>query len=219
MEQRINQRLGSLRAVSEEGKPQRITGVAAVFYRADDPGTEYQLWGNVYERIAPEAFERAVSEDDVRALFNHRMDWLLGRRRAGDERNSLRIWVEDDGLHYDIEPSESQQYQDVVRMINRGDLSGSSFQFMVRSEDITRDTERDVIVRTLNDVSLIDVSPVTFPAYESTSAGVRCCRGVAMPEIERIIRAAHPTDDGQEVMEHYRRKLAVAELGILKKRG
>ena len=69
-----------------------ITGYAAVFHRADEPGTEYTLAKDLVERISPVAFNRAISEKhDARALFNHDPNMLLGRAGAGTQvRSELR---------------------------------------------------------------------------------------------------------------------------------
>ena len=83
---------------SDKGK--MITGYAAVFYRAANPGTQYQLMSDMYERIDRSAFNRALSEkDDARALFNHDPNFLLGRASAG----TLRMIVDDIGLRYEID--------------------------------------------------------------------------------------------------------------------
>lgn len=187
-EMRTNCAGGAIRMDGEGDEPQRIVGVASVFYDGT-PRTEYQLWSDVYERIASSAFDRAIREDDVRALFNHDSNELLGRYRAGNQdASTLRIWKEADGLHYSIEHSDGPVYQKVVDMLSRGDLDGSSFQFFVRSEEITRDTERGLIIRTITDVELLDVGPVTFPAYSATSSGLRSDRA-AQDQAERIRKA------------------------------
>jgi HK97 family phage prohead protease len=147
-----------------------IAGYAAVYHRADDPGTEYWLWpGEIVERIRPGAFDRAVREDDVRALFNHDPSRVLGRNGAG----TLRLSVDDVGLRYEIDPPDSAG--DVVEAIGRGDITGSSFGFM---PDVTTFREekrgdKSVTVVEREAVRLFDVSPVTFPAYESASVGLR----------------------------------------------
>ena len=59
--------------------PPVVVGYAALFYNAIDPGTEYLLYEDIVERIMPGCFDRACREDDVRALFNHNIDFVLGR--------------------------------------------------------------------------------------------------------------------------------------------
>jgi HK97 family phage prohead protease len=156
-----------------------IAGYASVFYRADDPGTEYWLWpGEIVERINPGAFDRAVREDDVRALFNHDPSRILGRNKAG----TLSLSVDAVGLRYEIDPPDSAG--DVVEAIRRGDITGSSFGFLPGVTTFREEKQdgKPVTIIERAAVSLLDVSPVTYPAYESASVGVR---GVGDPESVR----------------------------------
>jgi hypothetical protein len=74
-------------------------------------------------------------------------------------------------LRYEIDPPDTTAGRDIVESIKRGDVDGSSFGFMPKSQ--TWRKEGKILVRELNDVDLFDVSPVTFPAYNSTSVHVR----------------------------------------------
>jgi len=145
-----------------------LVGYAAVFYRKADPGTQYQLWQGLVERIAPAAFDRALKEkQDVRALFNHDSNFPLGRLGA----ETLRLLVNSKGLKYEIDLPDTQAGRDVAKSVERRDVPGSSFAFLTRKESFER--EGDLEVRSLLDVDLIDVGPVVFPAYKSTTAGLR----------------------------------------------
>lgn len=144
-----------------------IHGLAAVFYREEDSGTEYRLWENAVERIMPGAFDRAVQDDDVRALFNHDPSQILGRTKAG----TLRLSVDEQGLRYDVEPSEIRMYQDVLNMLKRGDIDGSSFSFVVTRETWLKEGDKEI--RQVEDLELYDVGPVTYPAYAATQAWAR----------------------------------------------
>ncbi len=151
-----------------ENQPAMITGYAAVFFRASDPGTEYELWDGFRERIMPGAFDRAIREQhDARALFNHGRDHLLGRVSA----RTLRLSVDATGLRYEIDVPDTTIGRDTLVSIDRGDLSGSSFAF-VPTRTVWVE-EGDVLIAQVEDLDLYDVGPVTFPAYESTSASVR----------------------------------------------
>lgn len=152
-----------------DGKPE-IVGYAAVYFRTDEPGTEYQMYSDLVERIMPGAFDRALREkQDVRALFNHNPENLLGRTVAG----TLTLSVDDRGLFYRFQPPDTTIGRDVLESINRGDLSGSSFAFTVARGGAEWHEENGVAVRILRDVNLFDVGPVTFPAYGATSTGTR----------------------------------------------
>ena len=148
-----------------------LVGYAAVFYREGESGTEYRLGTDVVERIAPTAFTRALAEKhDARALFNHDPNMLLGRAAAG----TLRLSTDARGLKYTIDLPDTQPGKDVAASIARGDLSGSSFSFAINGKDGQRfEKGKDVDVRHIQDVDLFDVGPVTYPAYEATSVGLR----------------------------------------------
>ena len=150
----------------EEGKPPVIAGYGAVFY--DGSGrTEYELWKGAVERILPGAFDRAVVEDDVVATFNHTANLVLGRKSAG----TLRLSVDSRGLAYEVDPPETGSARDVLALLRRGDVRGSSIIMLVTDEVWRK--ENSVRVREVRGEKLIDVGPATVPAYEGTSAGVR----------------------------------------------
>jgi HK97 family phage prohead protease len=154
-----------------DGKPM-IVGYAARYFDPADPGTEFALWDDVTERILPGAFDKAVREDDVRALFNHSPDMVLGRSTAG----TLRLSVDARGLRYEIDPPDTSTARDLLESLKRGDVSGSSFAFNIRGENVRKEAKPDGgfrYVRELTDVQLFDVGPVTYPAYPATDAGVR----------------------------------------------
>lgn len=172
METRTIEQRVELRA---DGDAKIITGYAAVFYRADDPGTQYPLWAGAVERVMPGAFDEALKSDDVRALFNHDENMLLGRNRSG----TLALSIDDVGLRYDVTlDPEDDDHMRVYRKLQRGDVDGSSFGFMIRGRDgqswtmETRDGV-EIEVRELRNVQLFDVGPVVFPAYPSSTSGTR----------------------------------------------
>ena len=146
-----------------------ISGYAAVFYDPTDPGTEYEMWEGCCERIAPGAFNRAIAEQqDVTCLFNHDGDAMLGRTTSG----TCRLSVDGVGLRYEADIPETTDAKDCAILIQRGDVSGSSFAFSARSVNwMTEDDGEEV--RVLIDVDLHDVGPVTHPAYTSTTTSAR----------------------------------------------
>lgn len=165
-----------------EGQPATIVGYAAVFYDEANAGTEYKFsgwWDDFAERIMPSAFDRAVKEDDVRALFNHDPNQILGRTAAG----TLALSVDKTGLRYEITPPDTDQARAVVEAIRRGDLTGSSFAFtadeVVFREIKDSKTDDVTVVREIHRASLFDVGPVTYPAYEATTTGVRAAGELA----------------------------------------
>jgi HK97 family phage prohead protease len=149
-----------------------LRGYAAVFYDPRRPaGTEYELFSDgelrVVERLDPHAFDRALRErQDVRALFNHEASQILGRTAAG----TLRLSVDATGLRYEVDLPTSPPGQVVAEAVRRGDVTGSSFAFIPTREDWTEQGE--LVIVTVRDLDLFDVGPVTYPAYNGTSAGL-----------------------------------------------
>lgn len=150
------------RAAAE--KPAVVRGYAAKFDTLSEPMFGFR------EQIAPGAFA-GVLEDDVRALFNHDPNHVLGRTSAG----TLRISQDDTGLLYEVELPDTQVARDLVTSIERGDVSQSSFAFRIAPNGDTWDENEDgVIIRTITKFGrLYDVSPVTYPAYPDATAGMR----------------------------------------------
>lgn len=151
---------------------EKIAGYAAVFYDGTER-SQFDIFGDgeYIERIMPMAFDRALKEkQDVRALFNHAPDHLLGRSTSG----TLKLYTDKTGLRYEIDPPDTQVGRDTLTSIRRGDLSGSSFAFRVKAQ-AWREEERNgttVAIRELEDLDLLDVGPVTFPAYEGATTEV-----------------------------------------------
>jgi HK97 family phage prohead protease len=175
---------GSVRVEERGTEPPYVTGVAAPFFRAGDANTEYQLYEQVFERIMPGAFDRALRECDVRALFNHDPNFVLGRREAG----TMELWVDDVGLRYRIKMPDTYAARDVVASIKRGDVTGSSFSFIPYPDGtVLVHTADGRLVRELRSVQLFDVGPVTFPAYEATSTAARAAEdlGAVRAEVEQ----------------------------------
>ncbi len=152
------------------GGEKRIVGLAAVYYDGS-PGTEFELWPGMVERILPGAFD-GVLGDDVRGLFNHDPSQVLGRRTA----ETLLLSATERGLQYEITPGDTQAGRDTVTSIQRRDVQGSSFSFSMEGdgEAVFRELGDDLTVREIVKIGrLFDVGPVTFPAYEATSTGLR----------------------------------------------
>jgi HK97 family phage prohead protease len=157
-----------LKVERKKDEPAQITGHAAVFDQLSEN------LGGFFERIAPGAFVEAIEKDDVRALFNHDPNFILGRNRSG----TLKLTEDTRGLAVAITPPDNQTIRDlVVAPIERGDVSQMSFGFTVRpnGQDWAKDDDGRTI-RTLKRVRLFDVSPVVFPAYSQTDVAMRAWR-------------------------------------------
>jgi len=162
MERRYNQT-----HIRSEGN--KISGYASVFFDGT-PETEFKMWKDgPVERMSKTAFNRAIDErHDVRALYNHNPDNLLGRTSAG----TLHITTDAKGLRYSIPfDANDADHVRVKSKLDRGDLTGSSFAFQITGDEWSKEDGKEV--RTITDVSLVDVGPVTYPAYEGATASTR----------------------------------------------
>lgn len=154
-----------LRIERREGKAPMLAGHAAVFNQLSEN------LGGFREQIKPGAFSDAVLADDVRALFNHDRNFVLGRSTSG----TLRMREDDVGLAVEIDVPDTASVRDqVLAPIERGDVSQMSIGFQVKpgGQDWAEDDEGRLI-RTLTSVRLFDVSPVTFAAYPQTDVAIR----------------------------------------------
>ena len=162
-----------LRAEQSETNLPAIVGYAALFDVTADLG-----W--VTESIAKGAFRESLErKDDVRALFNHDPNFVLGRSKAG----TLDLVEDDKGLRVKILPPDTTLGRDIVKSIERGDISQMSFGFYIDSE-IASYPESSKPHFTILRASLFDVSPVTFPAYEETEVDVKSLRDSRMSVIQ-----------------------------------
>ena len=119
------------------------------------------------EKVRKGAFAESIGRDDIRALFNHDPNYVLGRNRAG----TLELVEDDVGLRVRITPPDTSWARDITTSIRRGDISQMSIGFVV--EDDEWSSKDGIDTRELKKVRLFDVSPVTFPAYTATDVGVR----------------------------------------------
>ena len=151
-----------------------IRGYAAVY------NSDSEWMGGFYEQIATGAFDD-VLDNDTRAYFNHDENLLLGRVSSG----TLRIGTDARGLYYEVDLPNTSYANDLVELMKRGDVNQSSFAFLIERD---RWEERDgKTYRIIEKVSrLLDVSPVSQPAYESATS-------------ELVTRNNTPISEGAEV--------------------
>lgn len=119
--------------------------------------------GGFREIIAPSAAERMMTErSDVRALVDHDSGRIIGRRSAG----TLTLKVDRRGVYVEIDPPETSAGRDIYESVSRRDVTGGSFAFRVLTDDWR--LEDGMPIRTVEDMTVSEVSPVSFPAYPDT---------------------------------------------------
>jgi uncharacterized protein len=142
----------------------RFEGVASVV------GTPYlmrDMLGEFEETMAPGAFHRTIRQKaDVRMLKNHNSDFVFARTKSG----TLQL-ADDPHLRASapsLDPA-NPQVQTLRSELARGDVDQMSIGFRVRDDEWSDDYTQ----RTIKELELIEVSVVTFPASQTTSAGLR----------------------------------------------
>ncbi|PEP84152.1 HK97 family phage prohead protease [Bacillus pseudomycoides] len=144
-----------------EEKPPMITGYAAVF------NSKTTIGGWFDEVIEPGAFARSLSENgDIRALFNHNWDNVLGRTKSG----TLRLEEDERGLKFEIELPNTSVGRDLAESMSRGDINQCSFGFWITEENWDYNVEP--ALRTIKEVELYEISVVSIPAYDDTEASL-----------------------------------------------
>ena len=180
-----------------EGMPKEIGGIAAVINSVTD-------LGYFEEVIMAGAFDNALSKDyDIRCLFNHEAELILGRTKA----NTCKVFVNNDGnLEYTWVPDyENPTHMSVVRSIMRGDITQSSFAFTIKEQSWSESEKYGTMGKRKITIieDLYDVSPVTYPAYEDTEADARSIAAIRDQELE--IEAAKRSNASADIL-----KLALA---------
>lgn len=131
--------------------------------------TPTELWPGCIEQIAPGAFASSLGLD-VRGLINHETRLVLGRTLAG----TLSLREDEIGLYGEIKINEhDSDAMNLYARVQRGDVSQCSFGFDILAEDYVVSPDGQTCTWTIRDVRLWEVSVVTFPAYEATSAVAR----------------------------------------------
>ncbi len=163
LETRSLNQFPELRAHAEtDAEVIRISGYGAI------TGKWYDVW-NFKERISAGAFTKTLKENpDIRGMFNHNPDFLLGRTESG----TMDVEEDKRGLKYQIRADAlDPQAVSVSRKIARGDVDGSSMAFFTIKEEWIEEKDQP-LRRTILEVELIETGPVSMPASPSTTAKI-----------------------------------------------
>ena len=162
MEERMLQ-MHDMQTRSDDNDDLFLEGYFAVY------GDIYSVWDGATESIAPGAFSESIS-GDVRALYNHNDNLILGRTSAG----TLELKDDSHGLWGRIKINRNDSdAMNAYERIKRGDVTGCSFGFNIESEE-TEYREDGSVHWTITKVNpLYEVSPCVFPAYGATNVSAR----------------------------------------------
>lgn len=170
MEQRYLQ-MQDIQTRSDENDGLFIEGYFSVF------GQNYAVWPGATESIRKGAFTEALKTDDVRALYNHNTDLVLGRVSAG----TLELKQDDRGLWGRIKVNRNDtDAMNAYERIARGDITGCSFGFDIEEQIETISDDGSIHFELTKISPLYEVSPCVFPAYEATHIEARA------KDVERI---------------------------------
>ncbi len=141
----------------------RITGYASTFNERSDIGPYWEV-------IASTAFDKVLADPstDVRAFLNHDSGKLLGRQSSG----TLRLSTDTHGLHFEVDLPNTSDGNDARELISRGDLTGVSFGFHAGEQQWGTYEGRDLRTH-VSIAKLIEISPVSIPAYTGTNVALR----------------------------------------------
>jgi HK97 family phage prohead protease len=156
-----------VRALKNENK-YTLTGIPIVYDQRTDLG-----WFD--EEIVRGALDKTDLKD-VRFLVNHDTSKIpLARSRNNNANSTMRLQVTERGLEIevDLDCDNNAEARSLYSAVERGDISGMSFMFGVRGED-WENLDSDHPLRKITDIStVVEVSAVTFPAYEQTEITAR----------------------------------------------
>lgn len=160
-----------IRAATDD-QPRQIIGHPIVYNRWSED------LGGFRERVMPGAVRKTIAEADIRALFNHDPNFILGRNKSG----TLRLIDEPSKLRMELTPPDNDTINHlVISPMERKDLTQMSFGFRAVADEwrepATAIKKDGLWERDLLELKLFDVSPVTFPAYTQTDVHVRSLLG------------------------------------------
>ena len=158
-----------VRAEQNEEHGTYLTGQPIVYNERTDLG-----W---YDEIIADGALDGTDLRDVRFLINHNTDMIpLARSRNNNANSTMQLQVIPSAgmaIRVDLDTDNNTDARSLYSAVNRGDISGMSFMFVV-AEDKWDDIDTDHPTRTILKFSKVfEVSAVTFPAYEATSIQAR----------------------------------------------
>lgn len=173
-----------------EGNGRHITGYALLF------NTRSVQLGDFVETIDPAALNQdIINRSDILCLLDHNIQkGVLARSRNG--QGSLTLTLDEKGLKYEFDAPETALGDELLEGVKRGDISNSSFSFVVARDNWEQLPDGTYLRTILEFDRLFDVSPVYQPAYNETSVD---CRG--LDELKKEIESRMKDEENKEVEE------------------
>ena len=141
----------------------KLSGYAAIF-------NSEAVLGDFVEVIRNGAFRTSLqSGSNIRALYHHQGDALLGTTRGG----TLKLREDPKGLAFELALPDTTHGRDLAVLVDRGDVAGCSFGFRVREGGDRWEQRGGQLVRELLDVDLMEITLTSDPAYQDTTVALR----------------------------------------------
>jgi HK97 family phage prohead protease len=130
-----------------------------------------------FDEIIDQGALNTTDLKDVRFLVNHDTSKIpLARSRRNNGNSTMQLDVDDKGLNIKVvlDTENNADARSLYSAVKRGDISGMSFMFGVDGEE-WENLDSEHPTRHIKSISsVVEVSAVTFPAYESTEINARC---------------------------------------------
>ncbi len=190
MKDKIERRTYPVTEIRVDEDARTLSGYAAVFEKLS-----VELWG-FREKIRKGAFAKSIKNDTVKALWNHSSSEPLGTTK----NETLNLEERDKGLWFKLELDDTTWGENAYKAIKRGDVDAMSFGFRTLKDEWDKEDEKNPI-RTLVEVKLLEVSPVSFPAYPQTAVQARAWVDVVGFDPERLSGIILRSEYGLELSE------------------
>lgn len=174
-----------------------LSGYAVVY------DEEAEIAGVFREVMRPGSWRKTIGEADIRALWGHSELHPLGRTKNG----TLQLAEDSRGVRFELELPDTQLARDLHQLVTRGDVTGMSARFEVITQRWT-EYEDELDLREIQEVRAVEISPVTFPAYDLTEVEARdemaAARGAALSRTPEPEAEGHASTEAPASVPHSR---------------
>lgn len=157
-----------IRAENDDKNGDHITGRPIVY----DSMTNLGYFNEIIEAGALDN----ANLRDVRFLVNHNTDMIpLARSRRNNDNSTMQLKVDGEGMliRVNLDTENNSEARNLYSAIKRGDITGMSFMFSIDKEE-WEELDTDCPTRRIKAIGqVLEVSAVTFPAYEATEISAR----------------------------------------------
>lgn len=187
MNKELEQRAYNFEIRAEQNENEAIISGRPIVYESK---TDLGWFDEIIERGALDG----ANLQDVRFLVNHDTKMIpLARSRRNNGNSTMKLSVDYEGLSMDFVKLDTKNNADARALysaIERGDISSMSFMFSVDSDE-WRDIESDHPTRIIKKIgNVVEVSAVTFPAYEATTISINARSKAALDNARSALENA-----------------------------